>query len=674
MNLTIRHTFLLCSMLLLIACGQTTIEPGLEAIPTVAEPTEEVVPTETPSPTNTPAPSPTATAEPTIEIEVEVEATEEPEDEFVEQIEEELADLLGMNIITEGTLAMDTLGVSFDLPEGWSGIELMGLMMMATNAELDPDLGVDTPSADDGVIVVFVPTAGSSFEEMSSYSTEELMDEFANGGNDIELQEIEVIQDQVPVTLNGYNAIQTSVQGINEGEPMFIEMNILEHDGMGYMMMYVGSPDEIDSEKENYDALIDTLELSSPDQAALEEASEEMMEDLTGMFGGGVVTEGRIELPAVGVSFEVPEGWTAMNMMGFLGMATNGSMDSMMDDDQLTQGVVVMFTPATGATLEEAWGDSTNDLMAEMTGPGSGIDPEDMEIIEEQVPVTVNGYAGQRTSLQFEADGILSFMEMTILEHEGSTYTMLYAGTADDYEAEQGNYEQLINSLILTEPDLDDLDFGDFEDFGSEGNLDFEDEFSLDLEEPTVTEPLAMNETVLFESESDIGYRAEVEIGSSYLIYLHGVSDTILHLFPEGGDPLEYVDLQSDNAEGILWTADAPAITLAGSYFIGEGAQPLKLSIFPVVDLESNSQTITVNEGEQFIVSATDDEVDIKLIVESETDTFEIDFGYRIGSSEFVLLDEAGEYTISAVEWEFNEPAGRLFITEVTGDIEVAVE
>lgn len=664
MKRTIRIIFLCGLLLVLAACSQPEVEPGLETVPTVEEPTQEPLSTATPIPaTNTPAPTETATTvpteTPTEEPEIIEEETVNPnEDDMLDEMGEELAEMFGIEIISEGTLSMEALGVSFDLPEGWTGMQMMGLMMMATNTSFDSDISDSSSLADQGVMLMFIPTGGAPYEEMSNFTSEELMAEMGSANSDFDLEQAEVIEGPIPVIVNGYDGIRTTIQGLNEGEMMQMEITILEYEGLAYMMMTLGSPDELGAEQENLETLTNTLVLTPPDQAALEDAGEDMLDNIT----GGMVTEGRLDIPAIGISFEVPEGWTAMSMMGFMGMATNSSMELAMSDNQTQEGVVLMFIPSEGATIDEAWGATSEEMMASMTGPGSGIGEEELEILEEREPVIVNGYTGARTSMRTETEEGIGFIEMTILEHEGSTYIMMYAGNMADYDAEQANYEFLINSLILTEPDPEAVDFGDF---GGGEDADFSSDLSLEADDLDVVKPLSLGETVLFGTDSNVGYETEVEIGSRYLIYLHGEDDTVLYLFPQDGEPIDFVDLRSDNFEAMLWTADGPSLTMAGSYFFDGGGQLLKLSIFKAADLESNSQTVTVGEGEAYFVMGVDEDYDVKLVVASESETFEVDHGFGSGSSEFVFLDEPGEYEISVLEWEYNEPQGTLFIVQL---------
>lgn len=680
MKLNIQQIFLFCCMLTLLACSQPVVEPGLETIPTVEEPVEEVSPTETPSPTNTAEPTATAvpteapTEEPTMipteEAEVEIEVVDEPAEDALADVSEELADLFGIEIINEGTLSMEALGVSFEIPEGWSGLQMMGLMAMATSTSLDLEMGVESLETEDGVIVMFLPTGITPFEDLSNYSTDELMDEMANGGNDMDLQDVEVLNDRVPVTVNGYEGFQTSLQGTDEGELMFMEITILEHEGIGYMMMYVGPPAVAESERENFEALKNTLVLTVPDEEALVEAGEEALEDLTGLFGGDMVTEGRLDIPAIGVSFEVPAGWTAMSMMGFLAMATNSSMDVAMGDNQMAEGVLVMFTPADGATIEEAWGETSEEMMSSIMGPGGEFNEEDVEILKERVPVTLNGYAGERTSMRVIVDGEAGFIEMTILEHEGATYTMMYAGSEAEYETERANFDFLVSTLILTTPDPSAVDFGDFGDFEEEAEDGSFDDYSLDIDEPSVTELLPMNSTVMFDGGTEIGYQTEVEVGATYLIYLHSEADTTLHVFPADSEPIGYLDERSDNYELLLWTADVPLVTMTGRFFFEDDGEPIKLSIFQVADLEANSQTISVAEGETYFVVGSDAGYDTKLTVMSDSDSEAtyVDYGYGNGSAEFVLLNEPGEYEITLSDWGDDEPVGSLFIVQLEND------
>ncbi|MEM8858703.1 MAG: PT domain-containing protein [Chloroflexota bacterium] len=687
MNSNYHRLVVFCSTILLFACGQPQVEPGLETVPTVEEPTQEPLPTATAIPTNTPEPTPVPTELPTAtpteaptevpaeDAEVSIDVVVEEEGSSVDSDEgssvdadelDELAELFGIEIITEGTFTMEALGVSFELPEGWSGMQMMGLMAIATNADLDPEFGLDTSMDSDGVLLMFIPSGGASYEEMNSYTAEELVAEMAGSANSGELDEIELIEDRIPVTVNGYEGVRTTLQGVEEGELLAIEMTLLNHEGAGFMMMYMGRPEEVEAERDSLEILTDTLVLTVPDQAALEEAGEEMVEDLAGLFGGDVVTEGRMEIPAIGVSFEVPTGWTAISMMGFLGMVTNSSMDMAMGNDQLTEGVMVMFTAAEGATVDEAWDTTSEELFSSMAGP-DGIDMEDAEIIDDRVPVTVAEYVGQRTFMQFESEGVEGFFELTILENEGFTYTMMYAGTMADFEAEKDSYEFLTNSLVLTAPDLDAIDLGGFGDLGEfeEEDGDFEGDFSLEIDEPTVIEPLPLNSTVTLSADSEIGYWTEVEVGSTYLIYLEGEADTTLHVFPEGSEPMGYVDMRSDNVELIVWTADAPALITTGRLYFENGPAPLKLSIFKITNLETDSYELSVAEGENYIVVGMDDESDIKLTVESDTETSTVDVGFSGGSPEYVLISEAGDYMVSTSEWSSGSAAGNLFIVQI---------
>lgn len=695
MKFNLRRIFLLLGMLFMVACTQPEVEPGLQDVPTVDEPTQEVmatatdVPTSTPEPTQTPVSSATPTAlptdiptempteEPTEEPEVSIDIVVEedmPEESETGQMSEldEFADLFGMEILSEGsTLSMDAIGVSFEIPEGWSGIQMMGIMAMATSAEVDSETSIDSPTEDfDGVIVIFVPSEGATFAEMNTYTAEQLMDEMA-GSRQMELENMEVLEEREPVTINDYVGLRTTIQGTDAGTPMLMEVTVLEHEGLGYMMTTIGSQEEFASEQAGITALTDTLVLSVPAEGAFEEASEEMLEDLTGMFGGGgIVTEGRLDIPAIGVSFEVPDGWTGMSLMGFLGMATNGSMDAAVESDQLDEGVVFMVTLADGEDMEEAWGNTTDEMVTSMVGSGE-ISDEDIEIVEDRVPVTVNGYLGERTTMEMVSEGTEVFVELTILDNDGLLYMMMYAGAASDYGAEQENYTFLVNSLELTEPDLDALGLDEFGDLGDFEEGDFSDDFSLDIEEPTLIEPLPINGTVAFDGRSEVGYQANVEIGSTYLIFLQGASDTTLHIFPQGDDPMGYIDLRSDEYELLVWEADTPAVTMAGRFYFESDQGEIKLSIFEAVDLEATKRIISVADGETLMVVGSA-EADIKIDITSDVLVDSVDFGY--GGNEFAVLTEPGDYEIVISQWDTDEEMGNLYLVTLPSDFELIAQ
>lgn len=382
-------------------------------------------------------------------------------------------------------------------------------------------------------------------------------------------------------------------------------------------------------------------------------------EDVVSLFGD-VVTEGVVNVPAAGIQFEVPTGWSAISMMGFIGVATNESVEVALGDGQTINGVLVMLMPADGDTLDEAWESTSEDMLSSMTGIETGLSEEDIETLEERVPVTINGYSGERTSLRVTEDGTVSFVEMNILAHEGSTYLAVYAGEIDSYESEKPNADFLLNSLVLSEPDPSAISFGDL----GEGDGELYPAVSA----PDETEPLAVNSTVAFNTDSTIGYKAEVEVGTTYFIYLHGDADLVLNLFPEDGTPLDSIDSRYDNSEAILWTADAPSLAITGSFYSKPAdPQPLKLSIFEAVNLETASQTVEVKDGESYFVIGFEDESDVKLVVGSGLDAYSNDSADE-GGVEFERFDQAGSYEVSLTDWADGESLGQLFLVTLPND------
>jgi len=173
-----------------------------------------------------------------------------------------VTDTFGAEIVEAGTFEMEPLGVQFDLPEGWSGLKDGQLRASATNSGPGAE-----QAPEDWVIVSFTSFSVTTVDERLEFTPEEVAQWMFLESMFYGIDDIETIGEMEPIYLNGYKGVLVPMEAQRNGEPIVMEYMALEHDNLGFEMVYIASLEGYESEKENFEIIKDSLILTVPDNA-----------------------------------------------------------------------------------------------------------------------------------------------------------------------------------------------------------------------------------------------------------------------------------------------------------------------------------------------------------------------------------------------------------------------